>query len=93
MSKARTLKEIEDRKSRYSRYIWAAIAAAFIGIVLGIAVYIYLGLPSFFLFEKLINSLLMSSFVIAIISIVVSYLSKSSVMRGEYRSAERLLPA
>lgn len=93
MSKARTLKEIEDRKSKYSRYIWFAIIALLISVFLGIGVYIALGLPSFFLSYIVVSSLALASFLISVVAMAVGYLSKSGVTQGEYESAIRLSSA
>lgn len=91
MSRARTLKEIEDRRAQYSKRIWSAVLLSIVASVLGISVYIGLGLPSYFIFGELPNVMLMASFLTSIFSAVSGYLSKSGVMRGEYGSANKLL--
>lgn len=93
MSRARTLKEIEDRRAQYARYIWMAVLLSITASIVGIAVYIALGLPSYFLFGQLPSAMLITSFVLSILSAIAGYLSKSGVLRGEYGSASKLLLA
>ncbi|MFB6490262.1 MAG: hypothetical protein TU35_003270 [Thermoproteus sp. AZ2] len=93
MSRARTLKEIEDRKSRYSRYTWFAVVALLVGVFVGIGIYIALGLPNFFLADIVVSSLALASFLISVVAMAVGYLSKSGVVHGEYESAVRLSSA
>lgn len=93
MSRARTLKEIEERRTQYGKYIWSAVLLSMIAPIAGIAVYITLGLPSYFLADQVLNGMLISSFILSIISAIAGYLSKSGVFRGEYGSAVKLLIA
>jgi len=93
MSRARTLKEIEDRRAQYSRYIWVAVALSMSAAVAGIAIYIAFGLPSYFLFGELPSGMLIASYFLSIVAAVAGYLSKSGVVRGEYGSAAKLLLA
>ncbi|MGC8973118.1 MAG: hypothetical protein ACP5KY_02810 [Thermoproteus sp.] len=93
MSRARTLKEIEDRRAQYSRYIWTAVALSMSAAVAGIAIYMAFGLPSYFLFGELPSAMLITSYFLSILAAITGYLSKSGVLRGEYGSAAKLLLA
>ncbi|MEZ0249233.1 MAG: hypothetical protein ABWJ97_08145 [Thermoproteus sp.] len=93
MSRARTLKEIEERRAQYSRYIWMAVVLSMAASIVGISIYIALGLPSYFLFGEIPNAMVIASYVLAILSAITGYLSKSGVLRGEYPSAYKLLAA
>ncbi|MEL9990913.1 MAG: hypothetical protein QXP98_10075 [Thermoproteus sp.] len=93
MSRARTLKEIEERRAQYSRYIWTAVVLSMAASIVGISIYIALGLPSYFLFGEIPNAMVITSYILAILSAITGYLSKSGVLRGEYPSAYRLLAA
>lgn len=93
MSRARTLKEIEERKSQYNKYIWIAVLLSIISSLVGIAAYIALGLPSYFLVNQQLSGMLISSFIVSVISAIAGYLSKPGVFRGEYSSAAKLLAA